>query len=95
MSRVQREVRVMAHVTIYTRPFCGYCARALKLLADKGADFTEIEAGMDPAKRQEMMDRSGGRATFPQIFVGEQHIGGCDDMMALDRAGKLDALLAV
>jgi glutaredoxin 3 len=83
----------MAKVTIYTRPFCGYCARALKLLGDKGADFTEVEAGMDPKLRQEMMDRSG-RTTFPQIFVGEQHIGGCDDMVALDRAGKLDGLLA-
>ena len=82
----------MAKVTIYTRPFCGYCARALKLLGDKGADFTEIEAGMDPALRKEMMDRSGG-STFPQIFVGERHIGGCDAMMALDRAGELDALL--
>jgi glutaredoxin 3 len=84
----------MAHVTIYTRPFCGYCARALKLLEDRGVPFTEIEAGADPDKRREMMDRSGGRATFPQIFVGERHIGGCDDMMALDRAGKLDSLLA-
>lgn len=83
----------MAHVTIYTRPFCGYCARALKLLDDKRAAYTEIEAGMDPALRQEMMKRSG-RNTFPQIFVGEQHIGGCDDMMALEREGKLDALLA-
>jgi len=83
----------MAHVTIYTRPFCGFCARALKLLGDKGADFTEVEAGMDPDKRREMMDRSGGRATFPQIFVGDRHIGGCDDMLALDREGKLDALL--
>ena len=83
----------MAHVTIYTRPFCGYCARALALLSEKGADFTEIEAGMDPALRQEMMQRSG-RTTFPQIFVGEQHIGGCDDMMALEHEGKLDALLS-
>lgn len=83
----------MAHVTIYTRPFCGYCARALKLLSDKGADFTEIEAGMNPALRQEMITRSNGGTTFPQIFVGEQHIGGSDDMMALERAGKLDALL--
>jgi len=83
----------MAKVTIYTRPFCGYCARALKVLGEKGADFTEIEAGMDPKLRQEMMDRSG-RTTFPQIFVGEQHIGGCDDMMVLDREGKLDGLLA-
>ena len=83
----------MAHVTIYTRPFCPYCSRALALLGEKGADFTEIEAGMDPALRQEMMQRSG-RNTFPQIFVGEQHIGGCDDMMALEEQGKLDALLA-
>ena len=83
----------MAHVTIYTRPFCGYCARALKLLKDKGADFTEIEAGMDPKLRQEMIDKSG-RTTFPQIFVAEQHIGGCDDMLALDRSGKLDTMLA-
>lgn len=83
----------MAKVTIYTRPFCGYCARALSLLESKGADFEEIEAGMDPALRKEMMDRSG-RTTFPQIFVGEQHIGGCDDMLALDRAGKLDPMLA-
>jgi glutaredoxin 3 len=82
----------MAKVTIYTRPFCGYCTRAIKLLNDKGADFTEIEAGMDPALRKEMMERSGG-VTFPQIFVGERHIGGCDDMMSLERAGKLDALL--
>jgi len=84
----------MAHVTLYTRPFCGYCARAVSLLNAKGADFTEVEAGMDPALRQEMIQRSGGRATFPQIFVGERHIGGCDEMMALDRAGELDPLLA-
>jgi glutaredoxin 3 len=83
----------MAKVTIYTRPFCPYCSRALALLSEKGADFTEIEAGMDPALRQEMMQRSG-RNTFPQIFVGEQHIGGCDDMMALEEQGKLDPLLA-
>jgi glutaredoxin 3 len=83
----------MAHVTIYTRPFCGYCAKALALLTQKGADFQEIEAGMDPIKRKEMMERSG-RSTFPQIFIGEQHIGGCDDIVALDRKGELDALLA-
>ena len=83
----------MAHVTIYTRPFCGYCARALGLLTQKGVDFTEIEAGMDPAKRKEMIDRSGG-STYPQIFIGETHIGGCDQLMALDRKGDLDALLA-
>jgi glutaredoxin 3 len=83
----------MAHVTIYTRPGCGYCSRALALLEQKGANFTEIQAGFDPALRQEMMQRSG-RATFPQIFVGEKHIGGCDDMMLLERRGELDQLLA-
>ena len=94
MSRQSHErSSTMAHVTIYTRPFCGYCARALKLLNDKGVEFTEIEAGFDPDKRREMMDRSG-RSTFPQIFVGDRHIGGCDDMRALERAGKLDPLLA-
>lgn len=84
----------MAQVTLYTRPFCGYCARALALLTEKGVDFNEIEAGMDPALRQEMMTRSG-RTTFPQIFIGDSHIGGCDDLMALEREGKLDDLLAV
>jgi glutaredoxin 3 len=83
----------MAQVTIYTKPYCPYCVRALDLLDQKGVDFTEIEAAFDPEKRQEMMRRSG-RTTFPQIFVGDRHIGGCDDMMALERAGKLDALLA-
>lgn len=83
----------MAKVTIYTRPFCPYCSRAVALLNEKGADFTEIEAGMDPTLRQEMMQRSG-RNTFPQIFVGDQHIGGCDDMMALEEQGKLDSLLS-
>jgi len=84
----------MAKVTIYTRPFCGYCARAISVLKAKGADFTEVEAGMDARLRQEMVARSGGGTTFPQIFIGDQHIGGCDDMMALDDAGKLDGMLA-
>ena len=83
----------MAKVTIYTRPFCGYCSRAISLLNAKGADYTEIEAGMDPALRQEMMQRSG-RATFPQIFINGEHIGGSDELAALESAGKLDPLLA-
>ena len=83
----------MAHVTIYTRPYCPYCSAALDLLEKKGAEVTEIVANADPQKRQEMLDRSGGRATYPQIFVGETHIGGCDDMMALERKGELDTLL--
>jgi glutaredoxin 3 len=84
----------MADVVIYTRPFCGYCARAISLLNEKGAPFTEVEAGMDPDKRREMIERAGGRNTFPQIFIGGDHIGGCDEMMALERAGKLDPLLS-
>jgi glutaredoxin 3 len=84
----------MADVVIYTRPFCGYCARAISLLTQKGVAFTEIEAGMDPDKRREMMQRAGGRTTFPQIFIAGQHIGGCDEMLALERAGKLDPLLS-
>ena len=83
----------MAQVTIYTKPFCPYCMRAVSLLEKKGVAYTEIEASSDPAKRQEMIQRSG-RTTYPQIFVGEKHVGGCDDIMALDRAGGLDPLLA-
>ena len=83
----------MSHVTIYTKPYCPYCLRAVDLLEKKGVAFTEIEAAFDPDKRQEMIQRSG-RATFPQIFIGERHIGGCDEIMALERAGELDPLLA-
>lgn len=83
----------MASVTIYTRPLCGYCARALALLRDKGARIEEIEAGFDPQLRKEMIARSG-RTTYPQIFIGDRHVGGCDDLLALDRAGGLDPLLA-
>ena len=84
----------MAEVTIYTKPYCPYCIRAVSLLEKKGVAFEEIEASSDPEKRQEMVQRANGRATFPPIFIGERHIGGCDDMMALEYDGKLDALLA-
>lgn len=84
----------MAKVTIYTRAFCPYCTRALQVLKDKGVELNEIDAGMDPKLREEMTQRSNGGRTFPQIFVGDTHIGGCDDMLALDRAGKLDPMLA-
>jgi glutaredoxin 3 len=83
----------MQPVTIYTKPFCPYCARALNLLNKKGAKVTEVEAAFDPALRQEMLQRSGGRATYPQIFIGDTHVGGCDDLLALDREGELDRLL--
>jgi len=85
----------MAKVTIYTRPMCGYCSRAISLLKQKGIEFDQIDAGFDAEKRAEMVQRAQGARTFPQIFVGDEHIGGCDDMMALERAGKLDALLAL
>ena len=81
-------------VTIYTKPYCPYCIRAVSLLEKKVVEFTEIEAAFDPEKRQEMIQRANGRATFPQIFIGDRHIGGCDDMMALERHGELDPLLA-
>lgn len=84
----------MAKVTIYTRPLCGYCSRAVSLLKKKGADFEEINAGFDANKRAEMVKRSNGGRTFPQIFIGDEHIGGCDEMMRLERAGQLDAMLS-
>lgn len=84
----------MAKVVIYTKPYCPYCVRALALLERKGADFEEIEAAFDPEKKAEMVQRSGGRMTFPQIFIGETHVGGCDELHALDARGGLDALLA-
>ncbi|CAI9413112.1 Glutaredoxin 3 [Pleomorphomonas sp. T1.2MG-36] len=83
----------MVPVTIYTREGCGYCVRAKALLNKKGAAFTEIDAGSDRALKAEMMQRSG-RSTFPQIFLGNTHVGGCDDLYALDAEGRLDALLA-
>ena len=85
----------MAAVTIYTRDYCGYCSRAKALLASKGVDFEEKNATANPDFRQEMIARSNGGTTFPQVFINGQHVGGCDDIHALDRAGKLDPLLAV
>ncbi|GEO86353.1 glutaredoxin 3 [Ciceribacter naphthalenivorans] len=84
----------MASVTIYTRQGCGYCSRAKALLESKGVSYIEHDATGNPEMRQEMIAKSNGGMTFPQIFIGEKHVGGCDDLHALDRAGKLDALLA-
>ncbi len=85
----------MPSVVIYTKPYCPYCSRALGLLQTKGVAFDEIgEAASDPNKKREMMQKAGGRSTFPQIFIGPTHIGGCDDLIALDRSGQLDKLLA-
>lgn len=83
-----------AAIEIFTRPGCGYCTAAKSLLTRKKAAFTEHDAGVDPALRQRMWDRAGMGATFPQIFIGDTHVGGCDELYALDRAGRLDSLLA-
>jgi glutaredoxin 3 len=84
----------MTAIEIYTRPGCGYCSAAKSLLTRKKVVFTEYDAGKDPNVRQAMYDRAGAGTTFPQIFIGDLHVGGCDELYALDRAGKLDALLA-
>jgi glutaredoxin 3 len=83
-----------AAIEIYTRPGCGYCSAAKSLLTRKKAAFTEFDVATDPAHRQEMWNRAGAGSTFPQIFIGEFHVGGCDELYALDRAGKLDSLLS-
>ena len=84
----------MADITLYTKPGCPYCHAAMALLDKKGAEYTEIIASNDPAKKAEMVEKSGGKATFPQIFIGGKHVGGSDDLSALDRRGELDTLLA-
>ncbi|MGB8402409.1 glutaredoxin 3 [Bradyrhizobium sp.] len=83
-----------AAIEIYTRPGCGYCTAAKSLLTRKQAAFTEFDVATDPTRRREMWNRAGEGATFPQIFIGKTHVGGCDELYALDRAGKLDGLLA-
>ena len=84
----------MADIVIYTSAFCGYCARAKRLLKEKGADFNEIGVDMNPSLRDEMMEKAGGRYTVPQIFINGRHVGGCDDLHELDACGELDKLLA-
>jgi glutaredoxin 3 len=81
-------------IEIYTRPGCGYCTAAKSLLTRKKAAFTEHDVAIEPALREQMWDRAGAGSTFPQIFIGAIHVGGCDDLYALDRAGKLDSILA-
>jgi glutaredoxin 3 len=84
----------MAAVTIYTKIGCPYCQRALALLKAKGAAVTDIEAASNPEIRAQMNARANGRNTFPQVFIGDTHVGGCDDLMALEARGGLDPLLA-
>ena len=85
----------MQPVTIYTKPGCPFCSKAKSVFDEKSIDYEEIVASNDPDKRQEMMERSGGRSTFPQIFIGDTHIGGSDDLMALKQSGKLDETLGL
>ena len=80
-------------IDIYTTPFCPFCWRAKKLLDNKGVEFTEINLMMHPGRRQEMLDRAQGGHTVPQIFIDGNHIGGCDELYALDREGNLESLL--
>lgn len=82
-----------APIQIYTTPLCPYCFDAKALLRRKGVEFSEIDVSGDRARREEMVQRAGGRMTVPQIFIGRTHVGGCDDLYALDGAGKLDPLL--
>ena len=84
----------MATIEIYTSPTCGYCHAAKRLLGQKGAAYTEVDVVRDPSRRPEMMKRANGRHTVPQIFIDGRHVGGCDDLYALDQAGKLDPMLA-
>ncbi|MBL4613162.1 MAG: glutaredoxin 3 [Emcibacter sp.] len=84
----------MKKITIYTKMLCPYCIGAKSLLTDKGQEFDEIDIGRHPDERAVMIDRASGGSTVPQIFIGDQHVGGCDELYALERSGKLDALLA-
>lgn len=83
----------MPNITVYSKDYCPYCVRAKTLLTQKGAAFTEIDVTRDEAKLAEMLAKSNGKRTVPQIFIGETHVGGFDDLHALDQSGKLDALL--
>lgn len=85
----------MAKVEIYSTMWCGYCARARALLQRKGVAFEDIDVDADSSKRDEMVKRAGGRSTVPQIFIDGRHVGGSDELAALERAGKLDALLGI
>jgi len=84
----------MAQVEIYTRQLCGFCTAAKRLLDKKGVAYTEYDATFDGNLRKQMIQKANGHSTFPQVFIGETHVGGCDDLHDLERAGKLDALLA-
>jgi glutaredoxin 3 len=83
-----------SRILVYSQPFCGYCSAAKRLLQQKGAEFSEVDVMLEAGRRAEMIERSGGRRTVPQIFIDGRHVGGYDDLSALDRSGELDRLLA-
>ncbi len=84
----------MSKITIYTSMWCPYCTMAKRLLNEKGAEFEEIDVTMNASKRAKMVERAGGRTSVPQIFVGDTHVGGCDELHALEAQGKLDPMLS-
>jgi glutaredoxin 3 len=91
---VSLEGKEMPPIEVYTTPYCSYCSAAKDLLRRKGATFTEIDVSTNSERMTEMVERANGRMTVPQIFIGPTHVGGCDDLYALDRSGKLDPLLS-
>lgn len=91
---IVERTRAVKPVEIYTSPLCGFCHAAKRLLTEKGVSFSEVDVLKHPERKSEMITRANGGRTVPQIFVGETHVGGCDDLYALERAGKLDPLLA-
>lgn len=93
LPQIKSMTNIAPAITVYSKFTCPYCARAKALLSSKGVTFDDIDITMDKAKREEMLARANGGTTVPQIFIGETHVGGSDDLAALERAGKLDALL--
>lgn len=85
---------LVKEVEIYTSPLCGFCHAAKRLLTSKDVNFAEVDIAVQPERRAEMVQRTNGGRTVPQIFIGEEHVGGCDDLFALEHAGKLDTMLA-
>ena len=89
-----KRIRIMTSVEVYTSPLCGFCHAAKRLLKQKGILFSEFDVLQNPSRKAEMVLRANGRQTVPQIFIGEKHVGGCDDLFALEHAGELNSLLA-
>jgi len=93
-TRDRREIKIMASVEVYSSKHCGFCNSAKRLLLSKQAELTEIDVILHPTRRKEMISRAGGRTSVPQIFIDGSHVGGCDDLFALDKNGQLDGMLS-